>query len=385
MKKISILFNLVLLFIAIFSCEQQMEINSLKSIDSNISIDKNSQINLEPTTLSKEQIENNSCGEVKITTLFAGQNLDIGNIMIYNDEANLYVTYDVEKGNWWLEETHLFVGNYSDIPFTGAGNPKIGHFPYHGDHDQTQNYTFTIPISELDDCFVVIAHASAVQKDDDKNTGSETAFGFGEEEFDGSRWGWYFEYCQQQCGENDNDDSNDDSNNNDANECLNAFAYNASKTKCFTYTDSNLITHATWSNQFNFYEQKNQHFTLPLYAAVDNCGIDPISNTNTLEVGYVDIYLFTEGIGDGMQMFTTVKYIINNDAYELSNINLYLSNTVKPTDLDPSNGYYNYNETSDFWNSNENSLEKLPWPGTYNAWDTYFIPYAMVCKVKSTN
>ncbi len=410
MKKFTLLFSFILLFIAFYSCEQQIEMNSLESIDASITIDKDNQIILEPTTSTKEEIENNSCGETSVTTLFAGQHIDVGTVTVSNDEINLFITYNV-IGNWWLTETHLYVGSEENLPLNGGGNPIIGHFPYHGDHGQTQNYTFTIPLDNLESCFVIASHAVVVKKENGKVTSSETAFGFGENTFSGSRWGWYSNTCKQECDDNnddsddndDDDDGNDDDDNNDDNNddnddnyddnsddnigednCLNTFAYNTSSTDrsyCFTYTDSDQNINAGWSNEFNFYVQQDNHYILPLYAKVDNCNINPTTNANTLEVGYVDIYLFSEGVGDGMELFTTIKYVITNTAYELSDADLYLSNVKNPTDLDPVNGYYNYNVTSDYWNSSQNTFEKLPWPGFYNSWDTYFIPNATVCKV----
>jgi hypothetical protein len=385
------------------SCEQQFEMDSSKSIDPKISVDQKSQITLEPTTFTKEEIENTACGEIKITTLFAGQHIDVGEISISNDANNLFVVYNV-KGNWSLKETHLYVGNEGNLPLGGGGNPKIGHFPYHGDHDLTQSYTFTVPLDQLEKCFVISAHAVVVKEENGDITSSETAFGFGENEFDdGSRWGWYFEYCLQECDDDDdeNDDSNDendddndddDGNNDDGNDdgdnnvedCINAFAYNTSiseRSYCSTYTDNVNMTNAGWSNEFNFSTQQNAHYMLPLYANVDNCDLEPASVPGAFVIGYVDIYIFSEGLGDGAQFFTSVKYVIEDNTYEITDANLYLKNTKFPNDLDPSGGEYNYNLSSSSWNSSENTFENLPWPGTYNNWDAYFIPQVVVCNV----
>ncbi len=376
MKKISILFYLVLSFFTFFACEQQDEIDLSKSKDLQITIDANSQVVLAPTILTKDQIENDNCGDLKITTLFAGQHIEVGEVTISNDEYNLFITYNV-TGNWWLEETHLFVGLETNLPLNGGGNPKIGHFPYHGDHDLTQSYTFTIPLNQLEECYVISTHAVVVKKENGDITSSETAFGFGENEFPGNRWGWYFKYCNQEC--DDKDDDLDD----ETDVCLNAFAYNATtpdRSYCFSFSDKDQKTHVGWSNEFNFYLRQDKHHTLPLYAKVEKCDTD-LTTGDIVKIGYVDIYLFHEGVGDGMQLFTTVKYVITDDAYELSDVNLYLEKNIKyPNDLNPSNGDYNYNNTSSHWNSDNNTFEKIPWPGAYNDWDTYFIPNAMVCK-----
>jgi len=374
MKKISILFYLVLVLLTFMSCEEQDGINPQKSTESQIAIDVNSIVHLTPTTSTKEQIEDDMCGDVKTTVLFAGQHKEVGELTISNDSFNLFITYTV-TGNWWLKETHLFVGLEANLPLNGSGNPKIGHFPYHGEHNLTQSYTFTIPLNQLEECYVVSAHAVVVKKENGNITSSETAFGFGEKEFPGNRWGWYFEYCNQTCEEDDDDDESET--------CLNAFATNTTKPErsyCFNYTDNNQKEHIGWSNEFNFYLQQDKHHTLPLYAKVEKCDTG-FTDNDIVKVGYADVYLFHEGIGDGMQLFTTVKYVLTNDLYELTEVNLNLNNTKYPIDLDPNHGAYNYNKTSNNWNSNTNSFEKLPWPGIYNDWDTYFIINAKVCRV----
>ena len=402
MKKISILFYLVLSFFAYLSCEQQDEINSVNSTDLQISIDKNSQINLEPTTVTKEQIENISCGEIFTTTLLAGQHINVGTLTISNDKENLYVTYTV-SGNWWLSETHLYVGSKDNLPLNGGGNPKIGHFPYHGDHELVKTYPFTIPLDQLDECFVISAHAVVIKKENGEVTASETAFGEGKEEnvFPGNRWGWYIDYCQEVCtddndDDNDDDDDDDDDGGNDDNSddnnggndeseaCLDAFAYNELNSTCFTYTNSDSNTIAGWSNTFNYDGQVDQHYILPLFAKVDNCGTAPNIDSN-IYIGDVEIYLFSNGVGDGMQLFSTVKYVIKNDNYELSDVYLYLDDYINPSNYDPSKGDYNYDNVSNYWNSSTTSFENMPWPqGDYNRSDTYIIPDALVCKVNTS-
>ena len=403
MKKISILFYLVLSFFTYLSCEQQDEINSVNSTDLQISIDKNSQINLVPTTFTKEQIESNSCGEIVTTTLFAGQHINAGTVTISNDETNLYVTYSV-TGNWWLSETHLYVGSVNNLPLNGGGNPKIGHFPYHGNHELVKTYPFTIPLDQLEDCFIVSAHAVVIKKENGEVTGSETAFADGNNEFPGNRWGWYIDYCQEDCTD-DNDDDNDDDDNDDDDDdndddddggnddnsddeseaCLDAFAFNESDSTCFTYINSDSNTIAGWSNSFNFDGQMDKQYILPLFAKVDNCSNDPNKDSN-IYIGDVEIYLFSNGVGDGKVLYSTVKYVIKNDDYELSDVYLYLDDYVNPNNFDPSKGDYNYDNSNSYWNSSTSSFENMPWPqGDYNVSDTYIIPDALVCRVKASN
>ncbi len=137
MRKITLIITTIFLFLAIFSCEYQDNFMDQSAIDTKIIIDEDSQIKLNPTSLSKEQIEKICCGKKFTTTLYAGQHINVGTLTVSNNNTNLYVTFSV-KEDWWLSETHLFVGREVDLPLTGSGNPKIGHFPYHGTHDLTQ-------------------------------------------------------------------------------------------------------------------------------------------------------------------------------------------------------------------------------------------------------
>jgi hypothetical protein len=161
-KNISIVISLFLLFLIFTSCEQEEQINSLKSVESEIIVDKNAQTTLEPTALTKDEIAENSCGDPKETILYAGQHIEVGKMFISNDEEYLFVTYDVNDTKWWLKETHLYVGDIEKAPFVSSGNPKIGHFPYHGDHDLLKEFTFTLPLGDLVVCFYIISHAVVV-------------------------------------------------------------------------------------------------------------------------------------------------------------------------------------------------------------------------------
>ena len=108
------------------------------------------------------------------------------------------------EGDWWLKAngTHLYVGSEADLPINGGGNPQIGHFPYHGEHGLVQSYTFQIPISDWKSCFVISAHAEVVRLNGSMEViQSETGFGCGDKsnEFEGSRWGCYNNYCLKEC------------------------------------------------------------------------------------------------------------------------------------------------------------------------------------------
>lgn len=99
--------------------------------------------------------------------LIAGQNMDIGDVIVSNTGTNLEVTYQTSDG-WALSETHLAVAcDKNGIPLNQSGHPVIGHFPYSTNHDPfVTSFTYTIPLSELSstcnspgDTIVLAAHA----------------------------------------------------------------------------------------------------------------------------------------------------------------------------------------------------------------------------------
>jgi len=99
--------------------------------------------------------------------LMAGQNIDAGDVQVWNDSDNLYVKYTTENG-WCLSETHLHVaGTLGEIPQTKKGNPIPGQFDYKDEVDCETEWLYTIPLPE-DSCgdeLVIAAHAVVIQKD----------------------------------------------------------------------------------------------------------------------------------------------------------------------------------------------------------------------------
>ena len=297
MKKINLLGYLSMALILLFtSCDQQGEMEILESSNSSIQIDKSKQIILQPTTLTKSEISEASCGESKVVTLTAGQHIDVGTITVSNDETNLYVIYET-TGNWVITETHLYVGPEAGIPLNNSGNPRIGHFPYHGVDDEP----FTIPLADLGDDFVIVAHAVVDKVINGQTVQSETAFGCGEFTFPGNRWGCYFDYEKQECEEE---------------ECIIVFGRKegGNQTEC-------LNSSLGWSSWFFYYyidEQTNGwrgYSQINLYANVlDNCDL-----TNAIEVGRIEVRTVSGGLS-----FT---YVLN-EGYSLDEISLYVGDHV---------------------------------------------------------
>lgn len=192
--KLSKLSLMAFVSLILFSCEKEEELQTTQESTSN-------------ETFSTLEC-NSTCGTSMEQTLLAGQNIDAGTVNVSNDTNNLYVTYSTTNG-WEMLETHLYVGDCEEIPANGNGNPQIGLFPYTTDHNPSvTSYTYTIPLSELDDCYCIAAHTALVQYDNDGNIiASETGWAEGNQMGDGS-WAMSFEYCTQVCDEDNNDNDN---------------------------------------------------------------------------------------------------------------------------------------------------------------------------------
>ena len=134
------------------------------------------------------------------TNIMAGQNIDVGDIYVWNDNNNLYVQY-MTTNNWWLNETHLHVAtSLSGIPQTHSGNPKVGKFDYQFEHNpNVQNYTYTIPITwAWNTELYLAAHCEVILNDTSLSiTQIETGWGQGMS-FPGNNWAMYFTFTLQE-------------------------------------------------------------------------------------------------------------------------------------------------------------------------------------------
>ena len=139
--------------------------------------------------------------------LWAGQNIDVGTVSVWNDAENLYVKYETTD-DWYLTETHLHVATaLGDIPQTKTGNPIPGHFDYPMEYDPpVQENTNVINLEdcgfEVGDELYIAAHA-VVQKVITEApyyastvVQEETAWGAGDN-FPGNNWAMYFTYVVQ--------------------------------------------------------------------------------------------------------------------------------------------------------------------------------------------
>lgn len=126
--------------------------------------------------------------------LYAGQNIDLGEMRVWNEGETLYVKYLTD--GWCITETHLHLAtSLEGIPQTKKGNPIPGKFEYKGNHECETEVTYTIDLKEMewkcDQKLYIAAHA-VVQKNGNESI-KETAWGKGIE-FPGNNWATYFNY-----------------------------------------------------------------------------------------------------------------------------------------------------------------------------------------------
>ncbi|MGW9686032.1 hypothetical protein [Flagellimonas sp. 2504JD1-5] len=134
MKKL-LLAVLAVSIIGLYSCESEpVTENTLESIEG-----KTSTVQFD---FSQDCVMTES-------TLFAGQNVEVGKVSVSVSGGNHIITYEITNDDWCITETHLSVVNTpQDFPLNNGGNPKIGNFEYQGNHDCEKTVTYEVPIEK---------------------------------------------------------------------------------------------------------------------------------------------------------------------------------------------------------------------------------------------
>lgn len=197
MKKTFKQINLItiVLMLAFVSCEQSV-------IETDLTTATDQELSLKSAKVKTPEISfsivdgiptNGICGTLPVTDFIAGQNYKAGNVYIAHTDKKLYVSI-VMNGAWTLDCTHLFIGKFDDIPFNNSGNPQIGHFPFYSCFKKgTDKVTYEFNRSDFDKSVTIVVHGEV------SGESCETAFAFGTEFPDASRWGWYIDYTMKDC------------------------------------------------------------------------------------------------------------------------------------------------------------------------------------------
>ena len=142
------------------------------------------------------------------TDLLAGQTLDVGDVLVWNDGTTLYIKYAITDPDWCLTETHLAVATTLDsIPQNKNDNPIPGHFPYnHEDLGCITSDLYIIPLSEVgaggiecEELLYIAAHALVQKQIGIDESGmlifqTESAWADGIRFTDRGNWATYFTY-----------------------------------------------------------------------------------------------------------------------------------------------------------------------------------------------
>lgn len=204
MKSILVKYNFIFVILTILGLSSCQKENSLTPFSSETESDNPERRSHSSYSYSNQYPSTTPCGNTTTIDLMAGQHTDIGSIEIFNDQDSLYIVYLTNSG-WTLKLTHLTVGQWSEIPVNGSGNPKIGHFPYSEIHSpSTDTAVYSISFNDLNwgenDCLYVAAHAEAVMLNaNGHQIRAETAWGDGTRFVNRGSWAMYTEYCKQDC------------------------------------------------------------------------------------------------------------------------------------------------------------------------------------------
>lgn len=138
------------------------------------------------------------CGTPFVTDLLAGQNMDAGNVTIYNTQDSLYIFVET-SGNWKLTSTKIYVGTLAGMPQTSTGNPKVGQFPYKKNFNPSATSSLTvISLAGLPACYIVAVHADLQEVVNGTIVQTQTGWGNGTP-IPGNNWAMYINYCTQAC------------------------------------------------------------------------------------------------------------------------------------------------------------------------------------------
>jgi len=191
MKTINVfLFWSLIVYVSTIACSKLKK----EDVRPDLSLEKNT-----TSSMSLSSMNTEFCGDKKYHDLMAGQNTKMGNVVVYNTKDMIYVEYISFEG-WYINETHLYLGDITSMPSTITGNPKLGNFPYNDSHNEVQSFIYAIPKKDMPPCFDVVAHASVVKKG---SSGlilqTETAYANGSQLNTKGSWATYFNYCLQEC------------------------------------------------------------------------------------------------------------------------------------------------------------------------------------------
>ncbi len=251
-------------------------------------------------------------------TLYAGQTIPVGKVVVNIVDNNLTVTYNILADGWELTEAQMWVGTSKEgYPQARNGNPKIGNFPYNaGNITGLKTYTFTKPISEFgitdvnncaDFSLFFVTHAS-VRKLDAAGVvlQTETAWGAGYNLVEKGSWATGFQ-IDFKCVTEQLQVSNS---------CETAFAFGGVN-NCFLDIDENGDGKGDFNRWGWFIGPLNLGTTThDIYAGAGQCNTTKGTKVGTLTITYSG---------------STVDVVFNiNAPYAMDETQVYVGNEILP-------------------------------------------------------
>lgn len=310
MKKITLLFSAVLIFtLSFYSCEQsQLDPTDPESTDF---------VETKPMNKIRSREKIHYCGEEEVC-LWAGQHINAGNVIIGNDDENLYITINSNEGFQDVSE-NVKINVLTDLP---DERPNAGHFPYKATVSSgVKTATFQIPLTDFgidpkEECvptkFYVLVHADVIA-----NGNGETAWGGckeGPQKINRNNgketgaWWFYSEYytqcCECWCGFGNDYQSPEEGS------CL-SMPFQGEK-------------YIFWSNRFNFKEfaGENKGYAVSLLVNPTTCTPqDTNGNVTDLLATEVGVVKFTTYMDKDGKKYVDVNYTLF-DKYKGYNIQL---------------------------------------------------------------
>jgi hypothetical protein len=128
--------------------------------------------------------------------LLAGQEIDVGDVLVWNDADNLYVKFVIGEGaDWCITETHLHVAMSLDAIPQKNGNPIPGQFEYKDEQDCVSEFQYVIPLTwDVDTELYIAAHAVVLSPIEGC---SETVWQIGDVEVVNATTGWLENYADE--------------------------------------------------------------------------------------------------------------------------------------------------------------------------------------------
>ncbi|MBN2853103.1 MAG: hypothetical protein JXQ23_10255 [Clostridia bacterium] len=143
--------------------------------------------------------------ELDTAVLNAGQDIDVGDVIVTNNASHIYVGYqldaDIAEEGWEIIEMHLaVVQTLEELPVNKAGNPLVGQFEFSriysfGDGIYEDYFEVMLPEEPDDDHYFIAAHALIARYNEDlQMVETESAWGNGTRFVTKGNWATYFEY-----------------------------------------------------------------------------------------------------------------------------------------------------------------------------------------------